>query len=101
MPPITTQVNAKALNYEKIDGEKFGGVNAAIHDLPKMNEPTIIFGADVTHPSPGAGNFEPSIAAVVCSIDGYACRRDTFIVSSCYEWPAAAAAAAGFIRGAE
>ena len=53
---------------------KIGGRNTAISSLPKMDVPTIIFGADVTHPSVGAGNLEPSIASVVCSTDPYACR---------------------------
>jgi hypothetical protein len=39
-----------------------------------MNVETIIFGADVTHPSVGAGNLEPSIAAVVCSIEPFICK---------------------------
>ena len=62
---------------------KLGGVNASIVGLPKMDSPTIIFGADVTHPSPGAGNFDPSIASVVCSIDAYACRQELALSHAC------------------
>lgn len=51
---------------------KLGGVN---HQLPTqklgmLSKPgTIIFGMDVTHPSPGSQEGAPSIAAVVSSVD--------------------------------
>ncbi|XP_055356733.1 protein argonaute-2-like [Paramacrobiotus metropolitanus] len=62
---------------------KVGGVNVHVSNfltakdkpLPRMFEhlkrfvekPTIVFGADVTHPSPGESKDKPSIAAVVAS----------------------------------
>ena len=50
---------------------KLGGVNHVIdpsEKSPVFREPVIIFGADVTHPSP-TENGIPSIAAVVASMD--------------------------------
>ncbi|XP_010933336.1 protein argonaute MEL1 [Elaeis guineensis] len=53
---------------------KCGGRNTVLEDALRNNipyvtdRPTIIFGADVTHPSPGEDS-SPSIAAVVGSID--------------------------------
>ncbi|KAF5203781.1 argonaute [Thalictrum thalictroides] len=53
---------------------KAGGRNTVLLDalnkkIPLVSEnPTIIFGADVTHPSPGEDS-SPSIAAVVASMD--------------------------------
>ncbi|KAF0682559.1 Aste57867_25357 [Aphanomyces stellatus] len=49
---------------------KLGGRNTVVKDgLPKIGaEPTIIFGADVSHPSP-MDKTRPSIAAVVASLD--------------------------------
>ena len=50
---------------------KLGGVNHVIHPSVKslvFKQPVIIFGADVTHPSP-TENGIPSIAAVVASMD--------------------------------
>ena len=47
---------------------KIGGRNTELStDLPLLREKTIIFGADVTHPGPGAsygGRTPPSIVAV-------------------------------------
>ncbi|KAG8947603.1 hypothetical protein FRC00_009030, partial [Tulasnella sp. 408] len=51
---------------------KLGGVNHTLdHDSLRwlLEEPTIMFGSDVTHPSPGSLKGTPSIAAVVASID--------------------------------
>ena len=54
--------------------EKIGGVNSAVPDpLPKFNDDvaTIIFGADVSHPSP-IDKARPSIAALSSSMDKFA-----------------------------
>uniref|UniRef100_A0A061SHJ7 Aubergine n=2 Tax=Tetraselmis sp. GSL018 TaxID=582737 RepID=A0A061SHJ7_9CHLO len=53
---------------------KLGGGNWAIQGLPCMDEPCIIFGADISHPAAGRGNREPSIAALVASMDPFASR---------------------------
>jgi len=51
---------------------KIGGINFVLEKNPFLSEtPTIIFGADVTHPGPGAFLGAPSIAAVVASVDDY------------------------------
>jgi len=47
---------------------RLGGTNQRIADN-FMTTPTIIFGADVTHPAPGSMNDTPSVAAVVYSMD--------------------------------
>ena len=51
---------------------KLGGVNVMLDlrdtKVLKENVPTMILGADVTHPPPGAGHGV-SIAAIVGSID--------------------------------
>ena len=56
---------------------KMGGVNHVVNPqrevAPVFTKPVIIFGADVTHPSPGDIKT-PSIAAVVGSLDRYASR---------------------------
>ncbi|KAJ3053657.1 eukaryotic translation initiation factor 2C, 2 [Rhizophlyctis rosea] len=49
---------------------KLGGMNLAVKDLPWVGQaPTIIIGADVTHPSPTEGKNKPSVAALVGSMD--------------------------------
>jgi eukaryotic translation initiation factor 2C len=50
---------------------KLGGQNVNLHaDLPMMTVPTILIGADVTHPTGfGARESKPSIVAVVASMD--------------------------------
>lgn len=51
--------------------QKLGGVNHTV-DIKKMaplDAQTIIFGIDVTHPSPGSAESAPSIAGVVASTD--------------------------------
>ncbi|KAI8062500.1 Piwi domain-containing protein [Gongronella butleri] len=55
---------------------KLGGVNVFLDgsQIPFVAQvPTIIFGADVTHPSPGDMN-RPSVAAVTASMDAFASR---------------------------
>ena len=55
---------------------KLGGINHVIDPSvksPVFREPVIIFGADVTHPSPGENGI-PSIAAVVASMDANATK---------------------------
>ena len=50
---------------------KMGGSNNGLHEStrpPMLREPTIVFGADVTHPPPDQWH-KPSIAAVVASLD--------------------------------
>ncbi|KAH7093186.1 Piwi domain-containing protein [Paraphoma chrysanthemicola] len=51
--------------------QKLGGVNHTV-ELSKMaplDAQTILFGIDVTHPSPGSADSAPSIAGVVASVD--------------------------------
>ncbi|KAJ4371250.1 hypothetical protein N0V83_004467 [Neocucurbitaria cava] len=51
--------------------QKLGGVNHTV-ELKKMaplDDKTILFGIDVTHPSPGSAETAPSIAGVVASVD--------------------------------
>lgn len=51
--------------------QKLGGVNHTV-DIQKMaplDAKTIVFGIDVTHPSPGSAETAPSIAGVVASVD--------------------------------
>ncbi|KAL1794479.1 hypothetical protein ACET3X_007900 [Alternaria dauci] len=51
--------------------QKLGGVNHIV-DIKRMaplDAQTIIFGIDVTHPSPGSSETAPSIAGVVASVD--------------------------------
>ncbi|ORX97093.1 Piwi domain-domain-containing protein [Clohesyomyces aquaticus] len=51
--------------------QKLGGVNHFIDNsqLKPLDAKTIVFGIDVTHPSPGSAETSPSIAGVVASID--------------------------------
>ncbi|KAF2110582.1 Piwi domain-containing protein [Lophiotrema nucula] len=51
--------------------QKLGGVNHVIDvdKLKPLDAQTIVFGIDVTHPSPGSGETSPSIAGVVASVD--------------------------------
>jgi eukaryotic translation initiation factor 2C len=49
---------------------KKGGVNHATELVQNVAKDTLVLGADVTHPSPGALSGAPSIAAVVGSLDG-------------------------------
>ena len=55
---------------------KLGGKNVITNSgLPKVSDrPTIVFGADVTHPSP-MDKTRPSIAAVVASIDSHCLKH--------------------------
>ncbi|KAF2198644.1 Piwi-domain-containing protein [Delitschia confertaspora ATCC 74209] len=48
---------------------KMGGINHAIRldELKPLDPKTIVFGIDVTHPSPGSSEDAPSIAGVVAS----------------------------------
>jgi eukaryotic translation initiation factor 2C len=51
--------------------QKLGGVNHTV-ELRKMaplDAQTILFGIDVTHPSPGSSDSAPSIAGIVASVD--------------------------------
>ncbi|RUS34172.1 Piwi domain-containing protein [Jimgerdemannia flammicorona] len=60
---------------------KLGGMNSFLNrdQIPFIAEqPTILFGADVTHPAPGAVN-KPSIAAVCGSMDSRASRYSASI----------------------
>ncbi|KAL9541442.1 hypothetical protein MBANPS3_009125 [Mucor bainieri] len=63
---------------------KMGGVNYSLNntDIPFMTKkPTIIMGADVNHPAPGAEN-SPSIAAITASMDPQATK---FVSSISYQ----------------
>ncbi|KAM3207425.1 hypothetical protein ACQJBY_062575 [Aegilops geniculata] len=61
---IALKINAK------VGGRNTVLVDAVERNLPRVgNTPTIIFGADVSHPRPGEGPYSPSIAAVVASQD--------------------------------
>ncbi|XP_062212056.1 protein argonaute 12-like [Phragmites australis] len=66
---------------------KVGGRNTVLEDalnkrIPLLTDfPTIVFGADVTHPSPGEGS-SPSIAAVVASMDWPQVTKYKCLVSS-------------------
>ncbi|KQK13776.2 hypothetical protein BRADI_1g12431v3 [Brachypodium distachyon] len=66
---------------------KTGGSNTVLEDalykrIPLLTDvPTIVFGADVTHPSPGE-DASPSIAAVVASMDWPEVTKYKCLVSS-------------------
>ncbi|CAL4918406.1 unnamed protein product [Urochloa decumbens] len=66
---------------------KVGGRNTVLEDalnrrIPLLTDvPTIVFGADVTHPSPGEA-MAPSIAAVVASMDWPQVTKYKCLVSS-------------------
>jgi hypothetical protein len=51
--------------------QKLGGVNHTVDtkQLSPLDPQTIVFGIDVTHPSPGSSESAPSIAGVVASVD--------------------------------
>lgn len=51
--------------------QKLGGVNHTVDakKLSPLDPQTILFGIDVTHPSPGSADSAPSIAGVVASVD--------------------------------
>ncbi|KAF1957056.1 Piwi-domain-containing protein [Byssothecium circinans] len=51
--------------------QKLGGVNHCIDlkSLSPLDASTIVFGIDVTHPSPGSSESSPSIAGIVASVD--------------------------------
>ncbi|KAJ8105360.1 hypothetical protein OPT61_g10226 [Boeremia exigua] len=51
--------------------QKLGGVNHVVNvkQMPPLDAQTILFGIDVTHPSPGSSEKAPSIAGVVASVD--------------------------------
>jgi eukaryotic translation initiation factor 2C len=55
---------------------KLGGINHFIkpESMRSLDSSTILFGIDVTHPSPGSSESSPSIAGVVASIDSYFAR---------------------------
>ncbi|KZM25741.1 nucleic acid binding [Ascochyta rabiei] len=51
--------------------QKLGGVNHTVdaRKMAPLDAQTILFGIDVTHPSPGSSDKAPSIAGVVASVD--------------------------------
>lgn len=60
---------------------KLGGINLILekNEIPFISQvPTIVFGADVTHPAPGDMN-RPSVAALTASMDAYASRYGSAI----------------------
>jgi len=66
---------------------KLGGINHVIDPVEKsfvFREPVIIFGADVTHPSPPENGI-PSIAAVVASVDSNATKYCARVRAHRYE----------------
>jgi eukaryotic translation initiation factor 2C len=54
---------------------KMGGINSVLKNSPiaDPHNPTIVMGADVIHPAPGADG-RPSFATVVCSVDSAAAK---------------------------
>ncbi|WRX10368.1 PAZ domain - like 1, partial [Theobroma cacao] len=74
-PPDRERDIRRMVSNNNFNGEeRVGGRNTVLNDaiektIPLVSDdPTIIFGADVTHPQPGEDS-SPSIAAVVASID--------------------------------
>lgn len=68
--------NSTMLNLLLKINTKCGGQNVSIPSKmrsPIMNEPVIVFGADVTHPAAGEIS-RPSIAAIVGSMDPVPCK---------------------------
>ena len=68
-PQVCTNISLKI-------NSKLGGINHIIDPSvrsPAFTEPTIVFGADVTHPS-STETGTPSIAAVVASMDQHASK---------------------------
>ena len=66
---------------------KLGGINQVIDpsvQSPKLGKTTIVFGADVTHPSP-TENGIPSIAAVVASMDPNATKYQARVRAQTHE----------------
>ncbi|KAF3006848.1 hypothetical protein E8E13_010766 [Curvularia kusanoi] len=51
--------------------QKLGGINHIVDakQMSPLDAQTILFGIDVTHPSPGSSESAPSIAGVVASVD--------------------------------
>jgi eukaryotic translation initiation factor 2C len=51
--------------------QKLGGVNHTVElkRMAPLDAQTILFGIDVTHPSPGSSESAPSVAGVVASVD--------------------------------
>nr|KAJ3408140.1 hypothetical protein HK105_003249 [Polyrhizophydium stewartii] len=56
---------------------KLGGVTNYVDHLPSFDQPTLLFGADVTHAMPGS--MAPSIVALVASTDRNATKYHTYI----------------------
>ncbi|KAM0874638.1 hypothetical protein ACQ4PT_037324 [Festuca glaucescens] len=66
----------------KVGGRNMVLENALYKRIPQLTDvPTIVFGADVTHPSPGE-DASPSIAAVVASMDWPEVTKYKCMVSS-------------------
>jgi len=76
LKPVKPQTIGNIL--QKIN-TKIGGTNNIAPDMTALglfNRPCIVIGADNAHPAQGEGN-RPSVAAVVGSIDKFACRYTT------------------------
>ena len=56
---------------------KLGGATNTVDTLPVFDRPTMLVGADVTHAAPGSS--QPSVAAIVTSMDKNATRYNTFL----------------------
>ncbi|KAF8681816.1 hypothetical protein HU200_045256 [Digitaria exilis] len=77
-----TLVDARVLPAPKVGGRNTVLEDALNRRIPLLTDvPTIIFGADVTHPSPGEAS-SPSIAAVVASMDWPQVTKYKCLVSS-------------------